>query len=60
MLEIQLLGSRYSLFEMEAKILPDRNFVSDLIQNAGGHWEEITEAEFEAFYLDCQLKRQAF
>ena len=45
--EVQVLGNRYTLHVIQSKILPDRNFISDMINNHGGHWVMIDEAEYE-------------
>jgi hypothetical protein len=45
--EIQVLGKSCSIHQFEAKILPDRNYVQDLIANDKGHWIEIEANEYE-------------
>ncbi len=52
--EVQVLGRYYSEHHFEAKILPDRNYIADMIAMAGGGWEEITAAEYEAFMNICR------
>jgi len=53
MLELSLLGSKYREQIVEAKILPDRNFISDVIQNEGDFLIAISADEFESFYENC-------
>ena len=54
MLEISLLGSKYREQIIEAKILPDRNFIADVIMNEGGFLIEISAEEFDRFYENCR------
>jgi hypothetical protein len=46
--EVKLTGNRAELHHFEANILPDRNFIQDMINMSEGHWVESTEDEFEA------------
>jgi len=43
--EINAIGKKYFLTKVEAKILPDRNFIADMIE-ASENWVEIEEAEY--------------
>ena len=45
--EVKKAPKGYSLHTFEVKILPDRNFINDLIANLELHWIEITEGEYE-------------
>ncbi len=45
--EIQLLGRKKSIHTFEAKILPDRNFISDLTFNYSEHWILSDQNEYE-------------
>ena len=36
----------FKLYSVQAKILPDRNFIHDMIFNFEQHWDEIDEAAF--------------
>ena len=47
--EVKKTPSAYSFHLFEVKILPDRNFINDLIANLELHWVEITEEEYEGF-----------
>lgn len=51
--EIQILGSRYLLYSFEAKILPDRNLMHDMIEMSGGGWEEIDAEAYERLREKC-------
>lgn len=44
--EIQLIGNRKTITIMEVKILPDRNFLMDLLFNYESFAEVITEEEY--------------
>lgn len=50
MTEIQLLGSKFLVYELKAKILPERNLLQDLIENNAGHWLKIKEEEYQDIY----------
>lgn len=45
--EIQILGKKITLHVFETKILPDRNYIHDLIYNYKSHWELSNKEEFE-------------
>lgn len=46
--EIQLLGNKYSLHCFKASILPDRNYVYDMLFDYSNHWKKIEAAEYDA------------
>jgi hypothetical protein len=52
--EIQVMGKYYSLRTYEAKILPDRNFIADMIELKMGGWVEITAQEYDDFINLCR------
>lgn len=54
--EIQVLGSNYWVHHFEAKILPDRYFLQDLINMEGGRWLEISEETYNQFLEKCRLE----
>lgn len=41
-------GDKYFYHEFTAKILPDRNLISDMLSSYMAHWDVITEEEYEA------------
>ena len=45
--EVKKTPQGYSLHMFKVKILPDRNFINDLIDNLELHWIEITKEEYE-------------
>ncbi|MBA3971621.1 MAG: hypothetical protein H0X46_05660 [Bacteroidetes bacterium] len=45
--EIQVIGSKHILHHFTVKILPDRNFINDMINDYHSNWEVITEKEYE-------------
>ncbi len=47
LVELKLMGSYYQLHRMEARILPDRNYISDLIELGFPGVEIIEENDFE-------------
>lgn len=52
--EIQFIGKHCYIETFEVKILPDRNFISDLIVNYGGHWLSIDEKEYNEQLNYCK------
>lgn len=52
--EVQIIGRYYTEHRFEAKILPDRNFIADMVAMEGGAWEEITAEEYENFTAQCR------
>ncbi len=46
--EIQVLGSSKTIHYFKAKILPDRNYIADLITNENNHWLNCESKEYES------------
>ena len=44
--EIQIQGNGIKKYTFKAKILPDRNYISDLVYNKDKNWIEIEEKEY--------------
>lgn len=53
-IELKRTGSRIEKYLFEAKILPDRNFIQDMISLHNDHWVVASRAEFEV--LEQKLK----
>ena len=53
--EIQLLGTKKSLHLFKAKILPDRNYVNDMLTDFHLYWDKISEEEFAQFLSSNNL-----
>ena len=47
--EYKLNGKRLEVYEFKAKILPDRNYINDMLHNYIDHWDKISQEEFESF-----------
>ena len=45
--EIQVLGIKTTIHAFKAKILPDRNYIYDLIHNYKAHWIKCSPEEYE-------------
>ena len=45
--EIKITGNYYSIITIQAKILPERNFIEDLLKNEQGNWVEISAKEYD-------------
>lgn len=46
--EIKITGNYYSVINLHAKILPERNFITDMLKNENNNWVEISGSEYEA------------
>ena len=44
--EIQIIGSNYLLSKFEVKIMPDRNFIQDMLFDYTANWDVIEEEEY--------------
>lgn len=44
--ELIIIGKKYVITNKNAAILPDRNFIQDMIVNENGTWLEIFEEEY--------------
>ena len=45
--EIQVIGSKYIFEKFTVKIMPDRNFINDMLFDYKNNWEIIEEKEYE-------------
>ncbi len=45
--EYKALGKSWERYDIEAKILPDRNYIADMLHEYEAHWENISAEEFE-------------
>jgi hypothetical protein len=45
--EIQVLGTKYILHFFTVKILPDRNFIYDMVFDYENNWVKIEEEEYQ-------------
>lgn len=52
--EIQVMGSNYWIYSFTAKILPDRNFIHDMIEINDGGWLAISEEAYYEFKEHCE------
>ncbi len=52
--ELRIMGSHYNLSLHEAKILPDRNYIADMIGLEGGFWVAIEAWEYEKALKACR------
>lgn len=58
MTEYQLIGSRYSIYTVTARILPERNLLADMIENHDGVYPRITRETFEKRVENCERNLQ--
>ena len=54
--ELQIIGHSYSIHHIKAKILPDRNFISDMLFDYQKNWQAIEQAEYENKLRECEEK----
>lgn len=45
--EIQIIGNNFFLHQFTVKIMPDRNYLSDMTFDYKENWELISEEEYE-------------
>lgn len=55
--ELRILGNYFNLTKHEARILPDRVFIADLLEDKGQRLETITKNEFEDVLEYCYRHR---
>lgn len=55
MTEYQRIGSRYTVYTLEAKILPERNMIMDLIEDVE-RYERMSEEEFEGLVKELKSR----
>ena len=55
--ELYIMGSRYGLYQKEAKNYPDRLFIQDMIDMKDGVWEPSSKGEFESVLERCREER---
>jgi hypothetical protein len=58
MTEIQLIGSKYAIHQLEVKILPERTLLADLVSNHEGAYPPIGEEEYTAQLNLCIATKQ--
>lgn len=51
--ELRILGNYFNLSNHLAKILPDRIFIADLLEDKGERLENITVIEFDEVLEQC-------
>lgn len=51
--EIQRIGSRWTEYEIKAKILPERLLIEDVLDNEGERYRTINKIEFDEFRNYC-------
>jgi hypothetical protein len=52
--ELQVLGQKFSVMRHTAKILPDFNYIGDLVFNYEPYWVAVTEAEWGEKLAWCE------
>ena len=60
MQEVQVSGSRFSVHELHAKILPERLLITDILNNDNGHFLTISEQEYQEFVAHCDANLRKF
>jgi hypothetical protein len=52
--EITVSGKRWTSHELEARILPERVLIQDLLDQRFAHYEQISEKEYYDFLEHCR------
>jgi hypothetical protein len=58
--ELKITGQRFELIVIHAAILPERNYIQDLIHNEQGYYEETDAFSFNQQLEYCQTFMQPF
>lgn len=56
--ELKVIGTYYELHHINAKILPERNYLQDLINNPSGNYVKSNRAEFYRELKSCEEQRK--
>jgi hypothetical protein len=56
--ELNIISQCYTLRHFEVKILPDRVFIQDMIENKNNHWNESDEEEYYLRKSFCEKNLQ--
>ena len=56
-IEVKLTGRRAEVHPIEAMILPDMNFIQDMLKMEGGHWMESSAEEFSLHLASARAHR---
>lgn len=51
--EIQIIGSKFIIHKVQARTLPERNLIFDLLENEGARWIAIQEEEYSKCRQNC-------
>lgn len=54
--EYKLFQGRIEKYLFKASILPDRNFIQDMLHRYEEHWEKISKEDFQTFLRAYPLK----
>lgn len=54
--EIQLIGNRYAIHNLEAFILPERLLIQDMLDLQDGLYVVVEESEFKALKFHCETE----
>lgn len=57
-LEYQIIGKKFVVHNITAKILPERMLIHDILNDQYDRYEEITELEFEKRQAECLASLQ--
>lgn len=58
MTEVGTLGRYWWEHRMEAKILPERLLIKDILNCEGGSWEPISPSDFESFLEEIKRSKE--
>jgi hypothetical protein len=58
--EIQRIGQRWTIYEVDAKILPERLMIQDILDENSSQYQAISEQEFQNFQAFCEASLVRF
>lgn len=54
--EIQIVGSKKMMYHFTVKIMPDRNFINDMLFEYENNWVKIEEEEYAIHHKDAEAQ----
>ncbi len=56
--ELKIIGAHFEMHHIRAKILPERAYIEDLIDNPAGNYVESNRDEFYSELKICEMQRK--
>ena len=55
-IEYKLNGNRIEKHTFEVKILPDRNYLNDMLYSFENHWDRLSDSEWKTFLASRNIE----